>query len=171
MKLQIPTICCTLLASLSVLFSCQAVTLVDVLVAHNLTTLVSAAVTAGLDVTLVEGNYTIFAPTDEAFSKLPNGTLDSLMIEKNLVMLQDILLYHVAEGAMYSANITDGQEMTMLNGDNVVFSVSGDMDMGDMGNTTNMTIMVNDAEIIMADIMADNGVVHVIDMVLMPPNY
>jgi len=170
MKFQIPTICCTLLASLSVLFSCQAETLLDVLVAHNFTTFVSAAMTTGLDATLLEGNYTIFAPTDEAFAKLPDGTLDSLMIEKNLVILQDILLYHVTEGAMYSANITEGMQMSMLNGDVLSISAPGGMpDMDDMGNTTNMVNAV--ASIIMPDMMADNGVIHGIDMVLNPPNY
>jgi len=90
MKFQIPTICCTLLASLSILFSCQAETLLDVLVANNFTTFVSAAMTTGLDATLLEGNYTIFAPTDEAFAKLPDGTLNhyfSLLYDSDSQML------------------------------------------------------------------------------------
>jgi uncharacterized surface protein with fasciclin (FAS1) repeats len=162
MKLSITQFLCSLVVALGCLLSVQvqADNIVEIAIASNFTTLVTAVVAAGLQETLAgDGNFTVFAPTDAAFAALPDGTVPQLLLEKNLVVLQDILLYHVSPEAVYSSNITDGMMLTMFNGDNVTFTT---------GNMTNGT-MVNDAYIIIADIMADNGVIHVIDSVLLPP--
>jgi uncharacterized surface protein with fasciclin (FAS1) repeats len=167
MKLSITQFLCSLVVALGCLLSVQvqADNIVEIAIASNFTTLVTAVVAAGLQETLAgDGNFTVFAPTDAAFAALPDGTVPQLLLEKNLVVLQDILLYHVSPEEVYSSNITDGMMLTMFNGDNVTFTT---------GNTTNGTMtngtMVNDAYIIIADIMADNGVIHVIDAVLLPP--
>jgi uncharacterized surface protein with fasciclin (FAS1) repeats len=162
MKLCISQFLCSLVVALGCLLSVQvqADNIVEIAIASNFTTLVKAVVAAGLEETLAgDGNFTVFAPTDAAFAALPEGIVPTLLLEKNLVVLQDILLYHVSPEAVYSSNITDGMMLTMFNGDNVTFTT---------GNMTNGT-MVNDAYIIIADIMADNGVIHVIDSVLLPP--
>jgi uncharacterized surface protein with fasciclin (FAS1) repeats len=162
MKLCISQFLCSLVVALGCLLSVQvqADNIVEIAIASNFTTLVKAVVAAGLEETLAgDGNFTVFAPTDAAFAALPEGIVPTLLLEKNLVVLQDILLYHVSPEAVYSSNITDGMMLTMFNGDNVTFTT---------GNMTNGT-MVNDAYIIIADIMADNGVIHVIDSVLIPP--
>jgi uncharacterized surface protein with fasciclin (FAS1) repeats len=162
MKLSITQFLCSLVVALGCILSVQvqADNIVEIAIASNFTTLVTAVVAAGLQETLAgDGNFTVFAPTDAAFAALPDGTVPQLLLEKNLVVLQDILLYHVSPEAVYSSNITDGMMLTMFNGDNVTFTT---------GNMTNGT-MVNDAYIIIADIMADNGVIHVIDSVLLPP--
>lgn len=138
-----------------------AMSLVDVAINNgNFTTLVEALQTAGLVSTLadLDSNYTVFAPTDAAFEKLPAGTLDSLTTEQ----LTSILLYHVlpskvmSDGAISVAQSTTNMTDT-ANGDKVSLSFS------------DSTLFVNGAKVSTADVMADNGVIHVIDTVILPP--
>ncbi len=122
--------------------------------AHD--TLELALVTAGLDETLKgEGPFTVFAPTDDVFSALPAGVLDLLLGDPEGV-LTDILLNHVVEGKAMSTDLSDGQVITTIYGDSLTVTIDG----GD--------VFINDAQVIVADLEAQNGVVHVIDMVLLP---
>ena len=124
--------------------------------AGNFTTLLAAAEAAGLVETLKgDGPFTIFAPTDEAFAALPEGTVDTLLMPENKDQLVDILTYHVVEGAVMSGDLSDGMEATALNG--------GTLTVGTEGGVT-----VNGANVTTPDIAASNGVIHVIDTVLMP---
>ncbi|MCF2949795.1 fasciclin domain-containing protein [Paraglaciecola aquimarina] len=135
--------------------------LVDVAAANgSFTTLVSALQSTGLDSTLanLSNDYTVFAPSDEAFEKLAEGTLDSLTTEQ----LSNILLYHVLPGkVMADAAITlaqsDDNKVTTANNDMLALSY------------VDSTLFVNGATVSTADVMADNGIIHVIDNVIMPP--
>ncbi len=120
------------------------------------TTLVSALQQTGLDETLMgEGPFTVFAPTDDAFAKLPAGTLESLDAET----LTAILTYHVVPGTVMAADAMSmaGQSAATVQGEEIAISVEGD------------SVKINDATVIIADIAASNGVIHVIDSVLLPP--
>lgn len=132
-------------------------TIVDVATANgSFNTLVSAIQAAGLAETLSgEGPYTVFAPTDEAFAALPEGTLDKLLLPENKEVLTQILTYHVVSGNIPSSDVTTG----------AVPSLEGtDLDItADAGSVT-----VNDATVTQPDVMASNGVIHVIDQVLVP---
>ncbi len=124
--------------------------------AGNFETLVTAVEAAGLVETLSgEGPFTVFAPTDEAFAALPEGTVEGLLEDTDA--LTSILTYHVVPGAVMSGDLSDGMTAATVNGADVTISV-------DMG-----TVMVNDATVTAADIEASNGVIHVIDTVIMPP--
>ena len=103
-----------------------------------------------------DGPFTVFAPTDQAFIDA-NIDLDAFTTEEDIATLTDILLYHVYSGAVYAADVTDGQAVEMVNGDYAQFTVSEG------------TVMIEDATVTAADVMASNGVIHVIDKVLMPP--
>jgi uncharacterized surface protein with fasciclin (FAS1) repeats len=120
-------------------------------------TLLAAAEAAGLVETLTgEGPFTVFAPTDEAFAALPEGTVDNLLMEENQQQLADILLYHVVPGAVMSTDLEDGMMAdTALEGETVEISLSDG-------------VMVDGANVVTADIEASNGVIHVIDAVIMP---
>ena len=122
----------------------------------NHDSLVAALVQAELVATL-EGNgpFTVFAPTDQAFTDA-GIDLAALDNEEGKITLTDILLYHVYSGSVASSDVTDGMTATMVNGDDVTFTVSD-------------TVMVNDATVVTADVIASNGIIHVIDKVLMPP--
>lgn len=121
-------------------------------------TLLSAAEAAGLaEVLSGAGPYTLFAPADGAFAALPEGTLDELLIEENRDRLTAILTYHVVPTEAMAADLADGQELETVNGEILEVSIDGD------------TVMVGDATVTRADIAASNGVIHVIDSVLMPP--
>lgn len=125
--------------------------------AGSFTTLVDALVATGLDEALAgEGPFTVFAPTDDAFAALPEGTLESLDEET----LAEILKYHVVAGEFMAADVVglDGQSVETLQGESVEISIDGD------------TVMVNDATVVTADVAASNGVIHVIDKVLLPPS-
>jgi transforming growth factor-beta-induced protein len=125
--------------------------------AGNFTTLVAAVEAAGLVETLKgEGPFTVFAPTDEAFAALPAGTLDTLLADPSGDLTQ-ILLYHVVPGAVMAADVTDSLEATTVQGSPVTFTAGAD------------GVMINDATIVTTDIAASNGVIHVIDAVLLPP--
>ena len=121
---------------------------------HN--SLVAAVVQADLLTTLQgDGPFTVFAPTDDAFTAA-GIDLAALDNEEGKAALTDILLYHVYSGSVAAADVTDGMTATMVNGDDATFTV------GD-------GVMINDANVILADVMASNGIIHVIDKVLMPP--
>ena len=122
----------------------------------DFSTLVTAVQAAGLvDALQGPGPYTVFAPTNDAFAALPEGALDALLADPEA--LKNVLFYHVVPGAIMAADITDGLVATTLQGDKVQFSLSGD------------SVLINDAQITTADIMASNGVIHVIDSVILPP--
>lgn len=124
---------------------------------EGFSTLVAALEAADLVTTLQgEGPFTVFAPTDDAFAALPEGLLEKLLLPENVDVLAAILTYHVVSGAVYSADIVDGDVAT-VEGSTVALVVS------DMGVT------VNGANVTMADIAASNGVIHVIDQVIVPP--
>ena len=119
--------------------------------------LVGALAHANLVATLQgTGPFTVFAPTDAAFAAAGINLADFDTPEENAT-LSDILLYHVASGQVESSGVTDGLSVEMVNGDNTTFSVS------------NGTVMIGDANVTTVDVMASNGVIHVIDKVLMPP--
>jgi len=120
-------------------------------------TLVAAVEAAGLVETLTgEGPFTVFAPTDEAFAALPEGTVENLLLPENIDTLVAVLTYHVIPGAVMSADIA-GQ---LLN----VATVQG----GDLHIDATDGVKVNDATVTSADIVVSNGVIHVIDAVLLP---
>lgn len=119
--------------------------------------LVAALAHAGLVETLQgDGPFTVFAPTDAAF-EAAGIDLSTFDTEAENETLSDILLYHVISGAVDAANVTDGLVATMVNGDNVTFTV------------TNETVMINDANVTDRDVAASNGIIHIIDKVLLPP--
>ena len=124
--------------------------------AGNFTTLVAAVEAAGLVETLSgEGPFTVFAPTDEAFAALPEGTVEGLLADTEA--LTAVLTYHVVPGAVMSGDLSDGMMATTVNGADITVSI-------DMG-----TVMINDATVTTADIETSNGVIHVIDSVILPP--
>lgn len=131
---------------------------VDVAAANgSFKTLTAALKAAGLDKALAsEGPFTIFAPTDEAFAALPEGTVEELLKPENLDTLVQILSYHVVPGENTSKTLKSGEAET-LEGAAVEVKVSSN------------GVMVNDANVVKADIPASNGVIHVIDKVIMPP--
>jgi len=131
--------------------------IVDIAVADGrFQTLVAAVQAAGLAETLSnEGLFTVFAPTDDAFAKLPEGTIEALLAD--IPALTDILLYHVVSGKVMAEEVLALQEAGTLLGENVSIRVED-------GN-----VYINDSLVIITDIAADNGVIHVIDTVLLPP--
>ncbi len=133
--------------------------IVDIALADGrFTTLVAAAQAAELVDTLKgEGPFTVFAPTDDAFAKLPAGTIDELLKPENKQALTDILLYHVVSGKVMAADVVNLTNATTVLGKDVTVKV-------DMGN-----VYINDAQVIITDIEASNGVIHVIDTVILPP--
>ena len=122
------------------------------------TTLVAALKQAELVTSLSNaGPFTVFAPTNEAFNKLPAGTVEGLMKDDKKADLQNILQYHVAVAVYKTENMTDGQVIGQANGDNITLSVKDGK------------VMVNGTANIVASIQATNGIIHVIDAVLLPP--
>ena len=110
----------------------------------------------GLDVTLgSKGTFTIFAPTDEAFSKLPAGALDKLMLPENNEKLRSLLLFHVLPGNFAMADLKNG-EIKTLNGEKVEIDIKSD------------TKQVEDSKIAKADLVATNGIIHSVDKVMIP---
>ena len=123
-----------------------------------LSTLVAAVKAGDLVETLKsDGPFTVFAPTDEAFAALPEGTLETLLMPKNKDQLVEILKYHVVPGKVMSSDLSDGMKATTAEGSDITVHIS------DSG------VKINDANVSAADIMASNGVVHVIDRVIIPP--
>ena len=124
--------------------------------AGNFETLLAAATAADLVDTLKgEGPFTVFAPTDDAFAALPEGTVESLLLPENKDQLVSILTYHVVPGKVMSTDLSDGMTATTVQGGDIMI----DLDNG---------VMINDATVVTADIEASNGVIHAIDSVLMP---
>ncbi|MEA5626276.1 fasciclin domain-containing protein [Nostoc sp. UHCC 0251] len=123
--------------------------------AGNFNTLVKAAEAANLIETLKSpGSFTLFAPTDEAFANLPEGTLDSLL--QDIPKLQKIVAYHVASGDVRSDDLVQIDEAETLEGSIVAIE------------SADGKLKVNNANVIKTDILTDNGVIHIIDAVLMP---
>ena len=122
------------------------------------TTLVAALKQAELVTSLSNaGPFTVFAPTNAAFDKLPAGTVDGLMKPEKKEDLQNILQYHVTLSAMKAESFTNGQVLGMVNGDNVTVTIKDGK------------VMLNNSATIIASVPASNGIIHVIDGVLLPP--
>ena len=120
-------------------------------------TLVAAVTAAELVETLNgAGPFTVFAPVDAAFTALPEGTVASLLLPENKEKLQGILTYHVVAGQVLSSDLSEGMEATTVNGASLTIQLRDGK------------VFVNDAEVVIADVLTDNGVVHVINTVLIP---
>lgn len=125
---------------------------------ETLSTLFAAVEAAGLvEILQSEGPFTVFAPTNEAFAALPEGTLESLLLEENREMLVEILTYHVVPGKVMSTDLEDNMYAETVQGNSVSVSVA------------NYGVRVDDASVTQADIEASNGVIHVISAVILPP--
>jgi uncharacterized surface protein with fasciclin (FAS1) repeats len=123
----------------------------------DFSTLVAAVDAAGLVETLNgEGPFTVFAPTNEAVAALPAGVLDALLLPENKDALVKILTYHVVPGTVMAADVTAGDVAT-VEGQNITLATDGG-------------VTVNGAAVLQADVVASNGVIHVIDAVLLPPD-
>jgi uncharacterized surface protein with fasciclin (FAS1) repeats len=123
--------------------------------AGTFNTLLAAAKAAGLVETLQsEGPFTVFAPTDDAFAKLPEGTVENLLA--NPEQLKQVLLYHVVPGKVTASQVVGLSSATTAQGTDVKISLKGD------------TVMINNASVTQADVMASNGVIHIIDTVIIP---
>ena len=133
--------------------------IVDAAMASGMNKLAEALKAAGLVDTLKgPGPFTVFAPTDEAFNKIPKADMDMLM--KDPIKLKDLLTFHVVEGKMMAADLKEHEYLQALNG--------GELRIDAKSWHLHRNIKVNDANIIKADQVVDNGVCHVIDKVLMP---
>ena len=124
--------------------------------AGSFSTLVAAVEAAGLVDTLKgEGPFTVFAPTDDAFAALPEGTVENLLLPENKEQLVQILTYHVVPGKVMSGDLSNGMEAATVEGSDVTIMTEGG-------------VMVDDANVTTPDVEASNGVIHVIDKVIMP---
>jgi uncharacterized surface protein with fasciclin (FAS1) repeats len=151
-------------ASLAIVFAAQAghhkmkKDIVDVAAGNpDFSTLVVAVKAAGLvDALKGEGPLTVFAPTNAAFAKLPAGTVESLLLPENKAKLVEILTYHVVAGKVMAADVVKIDSATSLQGQTIKVTV------------TDGSVMVGNANVVATDIKASNGVIHVIDTVLLP---
>ncbi len=135
--------------------------IVDVAVANgSFNTLATALKAAGLiGVLKGEGPFTVFAPTDEAFAKLPEGTVESLLKPENIDQLKAVLTYHVVSGKVMAADVVKLSTASTVNGADVKIAV------------VDGAVKLNDGStVVMADVNASNGVIHVIDTVILPPS-
>ena len=158
--LFISTILALLVASVGTAFAAPAaqdMDIVDIAVADGRFTTLVAAVTAAdlVDTLKSEGPFTVFAPTDDAFAKLPAGTIEALL--NDIPALTDILLYHVVPGKVMAADVVNLSSADTALGKPLAIKVEDGK------------VMINDAQVIITDIEASNGVIHVIDTVLLPP--
>jgi uncharacterized surface protein with fasciclin (FAS1) repeats len=146
------------LAAITTAAHCRAADIVDTAVSNgNFKTLVTAVKAAGLvDALKGKGPLTVFAPTDEAFANLPEGTIETLLKPENKAKLQSILTYHVIDGQVPASTVVTLDGATTLNGQRV--SIQAD----DSG------VKVNESSVIKTDIACDNGLIHVVDQVLLP---
>jgi len=120
-------------------------------------TLVAAVTAAELVETLSgKGPFTVFAPLDDAFAALPAGTVDSLVQPESKAKLQSILTYHVVAGKVLSTDLTDGMKAKTVNGSEITIHLKDGK------------VFINDAEVVVADVQTDNGVIHAINKVIMP---
>jgi uncharacterized surface protein with fasciclin (FAS1) repeats len=156
MNLSLPVLLAGAVA-LAVTPAVSAADIVDTAVAGKFKTLVAALKAAGLVDTLKgPGPFTVFAPTDEAFAKLPAGTLETLLKPENKAKLQSILTYHVVPGKVMSQDVVQLDSAKTVEGHSIAIK------------SVNGSVMVNNARVIRADIEASNGVIHVIDAVILP---
>jgi uncharacterized surface protein with fasciclin (FAS1) repeats len=119
-------------------------------------TLVAAVTAADLVGTLSsEGPFTVFAPLDDAFGELPEGTVDTLVKPENKEQLSSILTYHVLAGKVLSTDLSDGMKATTVNGQEVTVHLKEGK------------VFINDAEVVLADVLTDNGVIHAVNKVIM----
>jgi uncharacterized surface protein with fasciclin (FAS1) repeats len=126
--------------------------------AGSFKTLAAALQAADLIPTLKgEGPFTVFAPTDEAFAKLPPGTVENLLKPENKAQLQAVLTYHVVAGKVPASKVTGMSTATTVEGSSLRFAAR------------NGSVYVNDAKVVSADVQASNGIIHVIDSVVLPP--
>jgi uncharacterized surface protein with fasciclin (FAS1) repeats len=148
-----------MLAATSPVRAQHAKDIVDTAVAAgSFTTLAKALTAADLVSTLKgPGPFTVFAPTDEAFAKLPAGTLENLLKPENKAMLQRVLTYHVVPGNLMAADVVTVSSAKAVSGDMLSIKASGG------------TVTVNRSRVVTTDIAASNGVIHVVDTVLLPP--
>ncbi|NTU38613.1 fasciclin domain-containing protein [Vibrio diabolicus] len=162
---RILVITATLMATLSFMLPVKAhehgmmkADIVDVATENgSFNTLVAAVKAADLVDTLKgEGPFTVFAPTDDAFAKLPDGTIDMLLMPENKDKLVSILTYHVVPGKVMAADVVKLDKVTTVQGQDVMIKTMGDK------------VMVNGANVMATDVKAKNGVIHVIDTVIMP---
>jgi uncharacterized surface protein with fasciclin (FAS1) repeats len=120
-------------------------------------TLVAAVTAAELGETLSgKGPFTVFAPLDEAFAALPAGTVESLIEPANKAKLQGILTYHVVAGKVMSTDLSDGMKAKTVNGAEITIHLKDGK------------VLINDAEVVVANVETDNGVIHVINKVILP---
>ncbi|MBB6326271.1 putative surface protein with fasciclin (FAS1) repeats [Algoriphagus iocasae] len=133
--------------------------IVDLAISQDFLTTLVAAVKAGdlVDVLKGDGPFTVFAPTNDAFAKLPAGTVENLLKPENKAQLVKILTYHVVPGKVMSSDLKNGQMAKTVEGSEIKVTLKDGK------------AMINNATVTAADIEADNGVVHVIDTVIMPP--
>jgi uncharacterized surface protein with fasciclin (FAS1) repeats len=164
MKFEIRHLAVAAVATLGLSFSAVGARAADAdivdtaVAAGEFKTLAAALNAAGLVETLKgSGPFTVFAPTDAAFAKLPAGTVENLLKPENKGQLTAILTYHVVAGEVMAADVAKLDEAETVNGESVDVTAKG-------GN-----VMINDAKVTTADIAASNGVIHVIDTVIMPP--
>ncbi len=137
----------------------KAADIVDTaMAAGQFETLVAALKAAGLVETLKgEGPFTVFAPTDEAFAKLPEGTVETLLMPENKDQLIAVLTYHVVAGKVMSGDLAGkSMEAETVQGQSLMVDATGSM------------VKIDEATVISADVMADNGIIHIIDTVVLP---
>lgn len=132
--------------------------IVDTAVAAGNFNTLAAALQAGdlIDTLKGDGPYTVFAPTDEAFGKLPEGTVEMLLKPENKDQLVNILTYHVVPGRVSASEVVTLESARSVNGSDLSIRVDGE------------TVFVNDARVVATDIGASNGIIHVVDMVILP---
>jgi len=157
MTQYLPVLLAGVLAMTVAASTASAADIVDTAIAGNFNTLVAAVKAAGLVETLKgPGPFTVFAPTDEAFAKLPPGTLESLLKPENKAKLQSILTYHVVAGKVMAQDVVKLHAAKTVQGQNIAIK------------TMNGGVMVDGAHVTKTDIIASNGVIHVIDAVILP---
>ena len=153
----LPTLLAGALAMTVASSRASAADIVDTAIAANFNTLAAAVKAAGLVDTLKgPGPFTVFAPTDEAFAKLPPGTLESLLKPENKAKLQSILKYHVVAGKVMAHDVVKLNFAKTVEGQSITIK------------TMNGLVMVDGAHVTKADIETSNGVIHVIDSVILP---
>ena len=159
-KLTVPAIAAVALAIAAGQATATQKDIVETAIAAgNFTTLAAALEAAGLVDTLKgSGPFTVFAPTDEAFAMLPEGTVDNLLRPENREQLTAVLTHHVTSGKTLALDIARLGAIESLNGTMIDIEINGDR------------VTVNNAAVVSADVIATNGVIHVLDAVILPPS-
>jgi len=142
-------------------YSAHADNIVEIAVANDdFSTLVAAVTAADLATTLQgDGPFTVFAPTNEAFAKLPKGVIEKLLLPENKDLLTELLTFHVVSGKVMAADVVGLKSAETASGEKVKIKVNDGV------------VMVGNAKVVATDIMADNGVIHVVDSVLLPNSF